>query len=220
MLRIFRRTYFGELLLTRSSLQHRHDLSTAQIKGRWLPQVHQVVDAERILRRMLGEAASWDELAFTARQLQVGIANIRSEKPAWSGRFSSTLPEFVSTMEGFAALLDEVHQSLKNGDFELMRHLLRCRPQSVNPVIRTLPSRLPPHTSCAVWTQQMHWQISVMDYVCSTRLKSIWRQASWSCCRCRRWQDATVGSIDCTHRGSTCWHLAVRSRVALWENSR
>lgn len=139
---IFRQTYFGELVLTPSSLQHRHELSTAQIRERWLPQVHQVVDAERILRRILGEAESWDELTLVATQLRSAAAAIRSERAAWTGRFSSTLPDFVDTIEGFAVLLNDVQRALKDGDFELMRHLLDSRPQSPGTGIRTIPTRL------------------------------------------------------------------------------
>jgi len=139
---IFRRTYFGELVFTPSSLQHQHGLSTAPIKKRWLPEVHQVVDAEREARRILGEAESWNELACIASRLHKALANIRAEKAAWTGRFVSVLPQFADTIERFAALLNGVHHSLKQGDFELMRQLLSTRPHTVSIPVRTLPSRM------------------------------------------------------------------------------
>jgi hypothetical protein len=66
---ILRRTFFGELLLMPNTLKQQHDLSVSQIRKRWLPEAHQIVDAERSLRRMLGERASWDDLLIISRRL-------------------------------------------------------------------------------------------------------------------------------------------------------
>jgi hypothetical protein len=66
---ILRKTYFGDLLLLPAELSRQHELSVAPIRARWFPEVHQTVEAERTVRRMLGEAASWNELAAISRRL-------------------------------------------------------------------------------------------------------------------------------------------------------
>ena len=50
---LLRSTYFGELILTPDELDKRHREAIQPIKDRWLVPVHQSVDAERIVRRML-----------------------------------------------------------------------------------------------------------------------------------------------------------------------
>jgi hypothetical protein len=80
---ILRKTYFGELLLTPALLVELHNKSVAPIRARWLPEAHQTVDAERTIRRMLGEAASWDELIDLARRLLSAAQAIQKEPLAF-----------------------------------------------------------------------------------------------------------------------------------------
>src|SRR5690606_20545757 len=65
-----KRTYFGDLILTPKQLLAQHEQSVAPIKKRWFPEVHQKVDAERYLRRMLGSLTAWDELPNIADDLK------------------------------------------------------------------------------------------------------------------------------------------------------
>ena len=76
---ILRQTYFGELIFTPTSLAALHEICVAPIRKRWLPEAHQSIDAERTIRRMLGEAESWDELTDLARQLRTAVAAIKME---------------------------------------------------------------------------------------------------------------------------------------------
>src|SRR5260370_37996850 len=63
---VLRSTYFGELVLTPEILREQHEHSVAPIRPRWQREVHHVLDAERELRRMLGESGSWDALRALA----------------------------------------------------------------------------------------------------------------------------------------------------------
>ena len=139
---ILRRTYFGELVLTPTTLLQQHDLSTARIKKRWLPEAHQVVDAEHVLRRMLGEAASWEELSVIAKRMVAVVAVVTAEPRAFLGRFSSSTPEFIKVTQTFAELLETVYQLLRNGDFELLRQVLDQRKQKVSRETEDVPRRL------------------------------------------------------------------------------
>jgi hypothetical protein len=90
---ILRRTYFGELVLTSEELAHLHRLSNAPIRTRWLPEAHQTVDAERSIRRMLGEAGSWEELSVVANRLAAAAQIIKKDPRAFANSLSaSTFP--------------------------------------------------------------------------------------------------------------------------------
>src|SRR5260370_28028534 len=67
---VLRSTYFGELVLTPEILREQHEHSVAPIRPRWQREVHHVLDAERELRRMLGESGSWDALRALAGALR------------------------------------------------------------------------------------------------------------------------------------------------------
>jgi hypothetical protein len=72
-------------VFTPTLLADLHKRSVAPIRDRWLPETHQTVDAERTVRRMLGEAESWNELADVARRLLAAVATIGKEPLATVG---------------------------------------------------------------------------------------------------------------------------------------
>ncbi len=139
---ILRKTYFGELLLTPIALKQQHELSVARVRKRWLPEVHQTVDAERTLRRMLGEAASWDELTIVARRLRAAIEVIDKEPRALAGPLFPSTPVLTEAARSFTETMQNVHRLLRNGDFELLRRRLETRPTTVSRDIEAAPRRL------------------------------------------------------------------------------
>ncbi|MDB6024080.1 MAG: hypothetical protein JWM68_303 [Verrucomicrobiales bacterium] len=139
---ILRQTYFGELLLTPNSLSALHDVSVAPIRKRWLPEVHQTVDAERTLRRMLGEAESWEELTAIAGRLLAAVSSVTDEPSALKGVLASLTPEFTATARQFAQVLRTVHQLLKLGDLETLRVTLDTRPRNISTEAIAAPRRM------------------------------------------------------------------------------
>ena len=77
---ILRNTYFGELIITPAQLDRRHQESIQPIRERWLEPVHQTVDAERIIRRMLGEPSSWGQSLFVGKRLMKVVGVISESK--------------------------------------------------------------------------------------------------------------------------------------------
>ena len=139
---ILRRTYFGDLLFLPTDLTRQHDLSVARIRKRWLPEAHQVVDAERIVRRMLGEAASWDELAAVAGRLRKAIGVISDDSRALAGRLCSSTPLFTKAASIFAGFFQEVYRLLKKGDLELLRQQLNARLRAVDKDVAAGPRHM------------------------------------------------------------------------------
>lgn len=139
---ILRQTYFGELIFTPNSLLHQHELSVAPIRKRWLPEAHQTVDAERTLRRMLAESASWGELLTVSERLESAMRAINREPNAFADRFSEKTPLFVSAVQNVVTELAEVHRLLDIGDFDLLRQRLTIRTQELSQDVVAVPRKL------------------------------------------------------------------------------
>ncbi|TYT74386.1 hypothetical protein [Desulfobotulus mexicanus] len=81
-----RNSYFGELALTNEMLLEQHEKSIAPIKSRWLHEVHQRMDAELQVRKVLGEKEAWDTFKNIADNLAEVSETIESSinKPEYS----------------------------------------------------------------------------------------------------------------------------------------
>lgn len=139
---ILRRTYFGELVLTPYVLAQQHQLSVAPIRKRWLPEAHQTVDAERTLRRMLGEATSWGELAAVASRLEVALRVINSEPLAFKIPLTSFTTSFIEALQALVETLRGIYDLLGKGDLQFVRQQLNSRGRSLDKAVSATPRRL------------------------------------------------------------------------------
>lgn len=139
---ILRRTYFGELVLTPLLLAEQHELSVAPVRKRWLPEAHQTVDAERTLRRMLGEAASWDELTTVSKRLGIALEVINSEPRAFSSQLISFTRSFIDALEALMGTLRQVYDLLGIGDLQFVRQQLNARTRCLDKDVSAIPRRM------------------------------------------------------------------------------
>jgi hypothetical protein len=139
---LFRSTYFGELVLTPDLLAALHKRHVASIRHKWLPDAHQTVDAERRLRRMLGEVASWDHLEEVASRLKAAVISIGKGAPKVPASIKAPLAGFGNAAEEMASLLTDTRQLLGVGDLDLLRQRLDTRPKEVAKELEALPHRL------------------------------------------------------------------------------
>ena len=139
---ILRQTFFGELVLSPSMLEQLHKLSVAQIRRRWLPEVHQTIDAERRLRKMLGELASWSDLIEVAQRLDAGATVIAADDRVSDSRLAPFVIPFLACAKQCARALREIHALLDVGDIELIRDRLQSRPTKVSLDMSVAPRRL------------------------------------------------------------------------------
>ena len=81
-----RNSYFGELALTDEMLLEQHEKSIAPVKSRWLHQVHQRMDAEVLIRKVLGEKEAWETFRDIAGSLDKVSENIisRIDEPEYT----------------------------------------------------------------------------------------------------------------------------------------
>lgn len=138
---VFRSTYFGDLVLTPDFLRERHEQSVAPIRARWQPQVHHVVDAERDLRRMLGDSDSWDALRALGADMRSQVHAAQSA-PAVPSLLAPILPRVVETATIFADALARVADVVRDGDIDLLRDEISSQPRALVPDVATAPRRL------------------------------------------------------------------------------
>ena len=124
---VLRGTYFGELVFTPTSLAELHAQSVAPIKRRWQPEVHQVVDAERALRRALGAVAAWSDLDGLADRLEVGAASFVPDSVDLPGTLAERAREFVAAAREISGALKETYEALQRGDYEVLQQNLAGR---------------------------------------------------------------------------------------------
>lgn len=121
---ILRSTYFGDLILTPELLNEKHSESVVAIGKRWLPDVHQMVDAERSLRRFLGEDKSWSDLTKGANRLQEGITAVTADLSDLPLDLEEKVNKLVETANGLVKILNRTYGALTSGDYEIIQQEL------------------------------------------------------------------------------------------------
>jgi hypothetical protein len=139
---ILRSTYFGDQVLTPNNLTERHKIAIQPIRERWLEPVHQAVDAERIIRRMLGEVDSWGQLIEVGGRLK-NISDLLScELDDAVPRLKPYITSFVDACSAFADTLINFHQILVDGDLDIIQQKLKERKTLINIDVRSTPRHL------------------------------------------------------------------------------
>ena len=138
---VLRSTYFGELVLTPDILRERHEQAVAPIRARWQPDVHHVGDAERELRRMLGEVEAWSTLRELATELRASAEAVESS-PAVPAPLEPFATGVVATARQSADTLNRVAAGIGAGDLDLLRDELTARSRELPVEVATAPRRL------------------------------------------------------------------------------
>jgi len=138
---VLRSTYFGELVLTPDILRERHEQAVAPIRARWQPDVHHVGEAERELRRMLGEPEAWNALRELATELRASAEAIKSS-PTVPAPLEPFAAGVVAAAQQSAYALDRVAGSIGVGDLDLLRDEILARPRALPADVATAPRRL------------------------------------------------------------------------------
>jgi len=137
-----RGTYFGELILTPEELARRHQEAIQPIRERWLEPVHQSVDVERIVRRMLGEQGSWNQMIAVGRRLRKAAEVISDFQGISPTQLDKAIEPFVTSCAAFADTLLHFHEILGDGDLEIIQQKLSERKTLIDTHVRATPRRL------------------------------------------------------------------------------
>lgn len=139
---ILRSTYFGELILTPDRLSEIREEAVEPICRRWRPEVHQPVDAERSIRRMLGESGTWSSLTELSEQLSRLNKQLRAGTKQLSPPLAQVAKGGIETVERWADHLDHVSTAIGSGDLDLLRQLVGSPPAPAAAEFRSLPRSL------------------------------------------------------------------------------
>ncbi|MBT9316088.1 NACHT domain-containing protein [Leptothoe spongobia] len=137
-----RSTYFGELILTPHNLTELHTIAIQPIRERWIEPVHQSVDAERQIRRMLGEVGSWEQLIELGKQLKNAADLISNEQRDAVSRLKPYISSFVNACAEFADTLIHFREILASGDLEIIQQKLTERKALIDLEVRSTPRHL------------------------------------------------------------------------------
>ncbi len=138
---IFRATYFGELILSPDDLSKLHQQAVAPVQHRWMPDVHQVVDAEHELNYFIGNSASWDALPEIASRLDITAKHVASDAKDLPDSLTKSINVIVDTANSLASSLTEIYGTLHTGDFEALHLQLstpRAQPENWHNFLRQL----------------------------------------------------------------------------------
>ncbi len=138
---VLRSTYFGELVLTPEILRERHEQSAASVRGRWQPDAHHVGEAERELRRMLGDSESWKVLGDLSTELRTNADKVESS-PAVPTLLAPSMTAVVNMSRQMAETLDRIADGIRSGDLDLLRDELSVRQRKLPHDVATAPRRL------------------------------------------------------------------------------
>jgi len=139
---ILRGTYFGDLVLTVDSLARLHEVAVAPIRRRWQPEVHQILEAERVLRQVLAETETWNALRRLSGQLRAEAAAIDGAIGGVTGSLADALTEIVTLARAGATALSDAHVLLTRGDLDLLRQELAPQPSAPGRKLVELPRQL------------------------------------------------------------------------------
>jgi len=146
---ILRSTYFGELVVTPAQLEQQHRESIQPIRERWLAPVHQSVDAERTIRRMIGEPGSWGQMIAIGERLMRAVNVISDSEAARLPELEKTITQFVTACSAFADTLLYFHRILDEGDLDIIQQKLDERKTIINAQV------------CATLRQLRAWNLPI-----------------------------------------------------------
>ncbi len=138
---IFRATYFGELILSPEDLRQQHQKAVAPVRHRWLPDVHQVVDAERVLNTFIGNRTSWEALQEIAIRLKTTATFVVNDVNGRPESLNESINVIVGIANSLASSLTEIYDTLLMGDIEALHLQLsmpRVRPDNWHGLLRRL----------------------------------------------------------------------------------
>ena len=123
----FRATYFDELILSSDELNKQHGRAVASVRHRWIPEVHQTINAERELNYHIGKPNSWIELKEIAISLKNAVTNVVSETQDLPETLARQIDATITVANAFETKTSTVYEILCAGDFEML-HLELGKP--------------------------------------------------------------------------------------------
>ena len=137
-----RNAYFGELVLSPQNLEDQHQIAVQPIRERWLEPVHQPVNAERLIRKMLGEPGAWDQMILMGRGLTKAVEVVTNGVKNAESTLQETIAPFTIACAAFADTLLRFHEILAQGDLDVIQEKLTGHKMMIDKEVYSTPRRL------------------------------------------------------------------------------
>ncbi len=118
---LLRQTYFGELVLLPDSLAEMQKNAAAPLAERWLHEVHQSVEVERRIRRMLGEKSNWSDIQKLREVLETDAQRVENDVEDLRGVLHDAASQVAKIARNVAGDLGDCLTAVQKGDLDLIR---------------------------------------------------------------------------------------------------
>lgn len=115
---VLRHTYFGNLTLLPLELERIHRETTQRIRARWVPEVHEPVEAEQSIQKMLGDVTAWRRFDIFVRSLADFSNALRSRQQHEAGVIKDCLGSLVEGLLKAHRIVEEIRQPVIEGDID------------------------------------------------------------------------------------------------------
>ena len=149
---IYRRTFFGDLVLTSHDLSDLHERSIARIRERWDPNLHQVIDVERHIKRKLGQVSAWEDLTAAADRLTEGMTAANTDLKITPSSLRDVGEELIDVARSLKTATEGAHAALSGGDLDHLADTLTQRPSKPSTKLAKLPRQLRSRQNPAVFS--------------------------------------------------------------------
>ena len=149
---IYRRTFFGDLILTSHELSDLHERSIARIRERWHPDLHQVIDVERHIKRNLGQVGAWEDLTAAADRLAEAMTSANTDLKITPSSIQDVVEELIDVARSLKTSVEGAYVTLSNGDLDYLADSLTHRSSMPNTKMANLPRQLRSKQNPAVFS--------------------------------------------------------------------
>ena len=204
---ILRSTYFGELVLTPETLAKLHAVAVAPIRIRWNPEIHQIIDAERNLRRMLAEPGTWQNVQIFSTQLLAEAEAVDADLDGLPDALAKVVLEVAESAKAAATSLAEAHDAIERGDLDALRQHIMGRPSNVEiKRLAPVPRRLRAYRHRGSAQRNKCARGHPPRARPSRQDRELPEHAiGWRSSQCRMWQDGASGSAYGWYGKQTTW---------------
>lgn len=137
-----KQAYFGELVLSPEQLSAIHKNSVEPIKKRWFPEVHQELDAERSVLRMLGRPLAWNQINELVSRIEEAFGQMQYRIQTVPESLKDLCDEFMDCMEAYVLHLKSSFELLGTGNFLNLRQGLNSKIDTKLGNVSALPRKL------------------------------------------------------------------------------
>ncbi len=121
---VLKETYFGELIMSKDWLKSTHKVTAAKVGMRWVTDVHQISNAENLIRKRLCEPSSWNVFLEVIESIEATRRKIVIDKTQIHPTLITFVDAWDTEVDYFTQEFNTLNNHLIEGDFERIKHTI------------------------------------------------------------------------------------------------